>query len=166
MKTNDTLLMFWKLDARCFLCSPDTYMASDNTQCSAVGYRLTKHNLADVRDPMVLISVDNLWKYKYGSDLAIFPALAIFPSSTLLSERCSESEPPARMHSACLPRTDRMFLYAVSSAQTSRSHSDCKTCGSQAAQNTARLMWPDSYAHISLRQLGHFLLHTHTQAVS
>jgi hypothetical protein len=32
---------------------------------------------------MVLISVDNLWKYEYGSDLAIFPALAIFLSSTL-----------------------------------------------------------------------------------
>jgi hypothetical protein len=64
MKINDTLLSFWKLDARCFLCSPDTSMASDNTQWRAVGESLTKHNLADVRDLMVLISVDSLWKYE------------------------------------------------------------------------------------------------------
>jgi hypothetical protein len=59
-------------------------MASDNTQCRADGDCLTKHNLADVCDLMVLISVDNLWKYEYGSDLAIFPALAISPSSTFI----------------------------------------------------------------------------------
>jgi hypothetical protein len=33
---------------------------------------------------MVLISVDNVWKYEYGSDLAIFPAVVMFPSNTLL----------------------------------------------------------------------------------
>jgi hypothetical protein len=64
MKINDTLLM-----------------ASDNKQCLTIGDCLTKHKLADVCDIMVLISVQNLWKYEYGSDLAIFPALAIFSSS-------------------------------------------------------------------------------------
>jgi hypothetical protein len=58
-------------------------MASGNTQRRAVGNCLTEHSLADVRDKMVLISVGSLWKYGYGSDLAIFPALAIFPSSSL-----------------------------------------------------------------------------------
>jgi hypothetical protein len=84
MKINDTLSTFWKLDARCFLCSPDTYMASDDTQCLAVGDCLIKHNLLDVCDIMVLISIDSLWKYEYGSDLAIFPVLAMFPSSNLI----------------------------------------------------------------------------------
>jgi hypothetical protein len=32
---------------------------------------------------MVLISVDDLWNYEYGSDLAVFPALVIFPTSNL-----------------------------------------------------------------------------------
>jgi hypothetical protein len=76
--------MFWKLDARCFLRSPVTYMTSDNTQRRAVGDRLTKHNLADVYYLLVLISVDSLWNDEYGSDLAIFPTLITFPSSTLL----------------------------------------------------------------------------------
>jgi hypothetical protein len=83
MKINDTLLMFWKLDARCFLCSPDIEVASDNTQCLTVDDCLNKHNLANICALMVFISVDSLWKYEYGSDLAIFPALAIFPSRTL-----------------------------------------------------------------------------------
>jgi hypothetical protein len=83
MKINDTLLVFWKSDARCYLCSAWHLMASDNTQCRAVGDCLTKHNLTDVCDVMVSISVDNLWKYEYGSDLAIFPALATLPTSTL-----------------------------------------------------------------------------------
>jgi hypothetical protein len=60
-------------------------MASDNKQCRAVGDCLTKHNVTDVCDLMVLISADNMWKYEYGSDLVIFPALAIFPSSALFS---------------------------------------------------------------------------------
>jgi hypothetical protein len=83
MQINDTLLMFWKSDARCFLCYPDTKMASNNTQRRAVSDCLTKHNLADVCDLIVLISVDSLWRYEYGSDLDIFSALAIFPTSTL-----------------------------------------------------------------------------------
>jgi hypothetical protein len=83
MNINDTLLMFWKSDARCFHCSPDTYIASDNTQCRAVGDCLTKHNLTDVHDLMVLTSGDNLLKYEYDYDLAVFSALVIFPSITL-----------------------------------------------------------------------------------
>jgi hypothetical protein len=59
-------------------------MTSDNTQCLAVGDCLTKHNLTDICDLMVLISVDNLWDYEYDSDLAIFPAFAVFPTSTSL----------------------------------------------------------------------------------
>jgi hypothetical protein len=62
-------------------------MASDNTQCRALGDCLTKHNVADFCDLMVLISVNSLWKYEYGSDLAIFPALARKPSNTLQSYR-------------------------------------------------------------------------------
>jgi hypothetical protein len=61
-------------------------MTSDNTQCLAIGDCLTKTNLAHVCDPVVLISVDGLWKYEYGSNLAVFPALAIFPSSTLIAK--------------------------------------------------------------------------------
>jgi hypothetical protein len=58
-------------------------MASDNTQRLAVGVYLTEYDLADVCDLMMLISVDSLWKYEYGSDLTVFPALAIFRKSTL-----------------------------------------------------------------------------------
>jgi hypothetical protein len=65
-------------------------MASDNTQCRTVGDCLTKHNLTDVCDLMMLISVDSLWKCEYGSDLVIFPALAIFPSSTFLPKYVTE----------------------------------------------------------------------------
>jgi hypothetical protein len=35
-------------------------MTSDNTQCRAVGDRLTEHNLADVYDLKVLIYGDSL----------------------------------------------------------------------------------------------------------
>jgi hypothetical protein len=52
-------------------------MAYDITQCLAVGDCLTKHNFNDICDLMVLISVDILLKYEYGSDLAIFSSLAI-----------------------------------------------------------------------------------------
>lgn len=52
-------------------------MASDNIQCSSVGDSLTEHNLADVNDLTVLTSVDSLWKYEYGSNLAIFPTRAL-----------------------------------------------------------------------------------------
>jgi hypothetical protein len=44
---------------------------------------LIKHTLADVCDLIVLIYVDNLHKYEYGSDLAMLPVLAVFPSNTL-----------------------------------------------------------------------------------
>jgi hypothetical protein len=47
-------------------------------QCRAVGDCLTKHNLADVRDLMVVISIDSLWKYENGSELAIFPSSTLF----------------------------------------------------------------------------------------
>jgi hypothetical protein len=44
---------------------------------------LIKHTLPDVCDLIVLIYVDNLHKYEYGSDLAMLLVLAIFPSNTL-----------------------------------------------------------------------------------
>jgi hypothetical protein len=52
-------------------------------------WRLTKRSAAQLEtvcDLMTLISVDNLQKYECGSYLAIFPAFAIFPSSTLLGQ--------------------------------------------------------------------------------
>jgi hypothetical protein len=58
-------------------------MLSDNTQRRAVNGCLTKHNLADVHYLMVLFFVVILWKYEYGGDLAVFSALAIFPSGSL-----------------------------------------------------------------------------------
>lgn len=79
--------MFWKLDARCFLCSPHTSVASDNKQCRAVGDCLIEHNVADVCGLMVLIYVNILWKYEYGSGLDIFPALSVFRTSALYVER-------------------------------------------------------------------------------
>jgi hypothetical protein len=66
MKIIDTLLMFWKLDARCFLCSPDIEVASDNTQCLTVDDCLTKHNLADVSDLLTIyesMSMAATWPY-------------------------------------------------------------------------------------------------------
>jgi hypothetical protein len=66
------LTLKWRLTTRSALhCLPIT-------DC------FTKNSLADVSDLMVLTSVDSLRKYKYDSDLAIFPAFAIFFSSTLL----------------------------------------------------------------------------------
>jgi hypothetical protein len=59
-KIDNALLVFWTLDARCFLCFADIWVSSDNTQYRAVGARLTEHNLADVRDVMVPIFVDSL----------------------------------------------------------------------------------------------------------
>jgi hypothetical protein len=58
----------------------DTPLASYNTRRRAVSDRLTNHNVAQVT--VVVISVYNLWKHKYGSDLDVFNALAIFPAST------------------------------------------------------------------------------------
>lgn len=81
MGINGILLVSWTSDARYFLCS-DIHITYNKKQCLAVGDCLTKHNFADVRDLMALISADNLWKY--DSNLAIFPAFAIFPSITLL----------------------------------------------------------------------------------
>lgn len=72
MKINDTLLRFWTLAALCCLCS-DTWMASDNTQCRSVSDCLTERNLADVCDVMVLISVENLWKYGHVSCINHMP---------------------------------------------------------------------------------------------
>jgi hypothetical protein len=57
MKSNDTSLTFWKLGSHCFLRSPDTNGVWQ--QCLALGNCLTKHNLADVGDVMVLNSVDS-----------------------------------------------------------------------------------------------------------
>jgi hypothetical protein len=59
-KINDTWRSFWKLDALCFLSSTDNLVSCDNTQRRAVGDRLTEHNMADVCDQMVPISVDSL----------------------------------------------------------------------------------------------------------
>jgi hypothetical protein len=53
----------------------------------AVGDCLSELNSADVCDLMVLTSIDSLWKYEYGSDRAVFPAPANFPSSTLTHYR-------------------------------------------------------------------------------
>jgi hypothetical protein len=53
----------------------------------AVGDCVAKQNLASICDRMVLNSVDNLWKCKYGSELTIFSALAIFPSSIFQAVR-------------------------------------------------------------------------------
>lgn len=71
MKINDTLLMFWKLDASSLLSlwhSNDV----DNTQYRADGGCLAKHYMADICDVTVLISADSLWKYEYSSDMAVF----------------------------------------------------------------------------------------------
>jgi hypothetical protein len=62
-------------------------MTPDNLQCWAVGDYLTKHNLADVRNIIVLTSVDGLLTYKYGNDLSTFPPLAVFPASILDNEK-------------------------------------------------------------------------------
>jgi hypothetical protein len=79
MKINDTLLTFWKV--RCTLF-PLFSWHLDGVWQHAVGDDCrTKHSLARVCDLMVLIFVDSLRKYECGSDLAIFPVLAIFPKS-------------------------------------------------------------------------------------
>lgn len=54
----------------------------------SVGDSLTKHNLADACDLMVL-SAENLLKCEYGSDFAIFPAfitITLFEKIHLLSQ--------------------------------------------------------------------------------
>lgn len=87
---NDTSLMFWKLDVRCFLFNPDSEVKSDSKHCLPADDCLPNHNLTDVCDPMVLISVDSLWKYDIV--LAMFPALDIFPtkaSITSISSICT-----------------------------------------------------------------------------
>jgi hypothetical protein len=68
-----------EIDALSFLCSTDTKMAPDNMHVGADDYCLTKSNLAHVLDLMVLTAVDSL--LKHGSDMLIYPALAIFPVS-------------------------------------------------------------------------------------
>jgi hypothetical protein len=60
MKINDTHAHILKVTCTLFLCSVDTKMASDRTQRHAVGDYLIKHNMADVCDLMVLISVGGL----------------------------------------------------------------------------------------------------------
>jgi hypothetical protein len=52
-------------------------------QCLAVGDCLTKHNFGDVLDLMTLIFIGSVWKYEYGSELAVFPALGVFRTSAL-----------------------------------------------------------------------------------
>jgi hypothetical protein len=54
-------------------------MASDNTQCHAIGNCFTKHTLAGVCDLMVLISLNNQWKHEYGSNLAIISWIGLIP---------------------------------------------------------------------------------------
>lgn len=66
----------------CFRCSPDIKWRL-TTQLYAPGDCLTEHNLVDVCGLMVHIPPDSLGKFKYGIDLAIFPALAILFSSTI-----------------------------------------------------------------------------------
>jgi hypothetical protein len=82
MKTDDTLLMSWQ--THCFLCSPDTWMACDNTQFLSLCDCLTELSNVNVCDVMVLTSVDSLRKYEYDNYLAIFYVLAIFLFCTLL----------------------------------------------------------------------------------
>jgi hypothetical protein len=59
-------------------------MASDITQCGAVADGLTEYNLPMSETcKMVLIAADSPCQSENGSDLTIFSALVIFPSSDL-----------------------------------------------------------------------------------
>jgi hypothetical protein len=100
MTINDTQLMFWKGFEALTAVSTKMAVFWVVAPCSLVEFyqRFRGHcclhhqgdvatvslNLADICDLMVLTFVDSLWKYKYGSDLAVFPAVALFPLSTLL----------------------------------------------------------------------------------
>jgi hypothetical protein len=81
MKINDTLLYSERCTFFIFL----TVKWRLTTPSAALLTTVTKHNLADICDLMVLIFVDNLWKFEYSSDLAIFPGLVIFPTATALA---------------------------------------------------------------------------------
>lgn len=69
---NNNTHMFLKLDARCFLYTPD-WTASGITRWSAFGYCHEKHNLAEFPGQTVMISVDSLWKYECGRNWAVLP---------------------------------------------------------------------------------------------
>jgi hypothetical protein len=72
-----------KLDKRCFLSCYDNKMAVGNMVYRVGSDHLAKHNMADIHDLMVLISIGSLLKYGTDSDLITFPALTVLTSSTL-----------------------------------------------------------------------------------
>jgi hypothetical protein len=73
-----------KLYSPYFLYSPDKQMASDITQCRAVADGLTEHSLPTYATcKMALISADSSCQSENGSNLTVFSALVIFPSSDL-----------------------------------------------------------------------------------
>jgi hypothetical protein len=80
-------------------------MVFDKVMCCAFGHSQTKLQLVGVRDLVVLMYGDSLWKCACGRDLAIFLALAM-----LLTIRTSEYHTYSVTNYNCIGRFHVVFL--------------------------------------------------------
>jgi hypothetical protein len=82
MMTKGAFLLLQKLDKR-FLSFSENKMTFGNMVYRPGSDHIVKHNMADIHDPKVLISIGSLLNYGTDSDLITFPALIILTSSTI-----------------------------------------------------------------------------------